>query len=399
MQKDPDKSSTPLRLPCWSRQFRFSTQDIQYPTNVSEVVSIVQNAKGKVRVLGTGHSFNKIADSEDTLLSIVFLNQILKFDKSVPSVTVEAGVSYGALMNYLDKKGFRLANNPGANDISVVGATQTGTHGSGIAIGNVATQIRSLQIVLPSGDVATYTKQDPELKAMALGLGLFGVITQVELDVLPIYKYVEHIFMGLPEKELFEHFNEIQEIGQCMSLFTNFEDPSVWTHFWIRMPADHDTIGDVPELFGAKRATSPVHLGDVQGAAEWKIPYELAVDALKALSKCEKIRSLIKAIGLRGTESDDMWMSPSYGIRIISLEVFWATKDLGVIDLTEAIKMIDQLMKPFNVRPHWGKAFCLEPSYYLKYFPKHKEFIELADKLDPEKKFRNEFVNKNIFSE
>lgn len=80
-------------------------------------------------------------------------------------------------------------------EISVAGGTQTGAHGTGLAYGNLATQIRSMKLVVANGSVIEYGRNDVEMKALALGLGAFGVITQLELDIVPTYNTSVHIFL------------------------------------------------------------------------------------------------------------------------------------------------------------------------------------------------------------
>ena len=79
--------------------------------------------------------------------------------------------------------------------ITVGGATQTGAHGSGLGNQNLATQIRSLQIVLANGSLVTFGQNDEELKAVAVGLGSFGVITQIELNLIPAFNVTTHVFI------------------------------------------------------------------------------------------------------------------------------------------------------------------------------------------------------------
>ncbi|NJM29684.1 MAG: PEGA domain-containing protein, partial [Rhizobiales bacterium] len=51
------------------------------------------------------------------------------------SVTVEAGIRYGTLAEYLQSNGFALHNLASLPHISVAGACATATHGSGIKNG------------------------------------------------------------------------------------------------------------------------------------------------------------------------------------------------------------------------------------------------------------------------
>lgn len=91
-----------IRLHNWGGNFNYSTLNIQYPRNVAEVQQIVRNAK-KLRVLGRRHSFSKIADSQYAILDTLGLNRIIRIDSTIPSVTVQAGITYNELGRTLSK--------------------------------------------------------------------------------------------------------------------------------------------------------------------------------------------------------------------------------------------------------------------------------------------------------
>jgi xylitol oxidase len=69
------------------------------------------------------------------------------------TVTVEAGVKYGDLSPWLDKKGFALHNLASLPHISVAGSITTATHGSGVKNGNLSTAVQALEIVTADGSV------------------------------------------------------------------------------------------------------------------------------------------------------------------------------------------------------------------------------------------------------
>jgi xylitol oxidase len=49
------------------------------------------------------------------------------------------------------------------------------------------------------------------------------------------------------------------------------------------------------------------------------------------------------------------------------------------------------------VRPHWGKIFELAPTYLRKQYPALPRFRAMAQELDPGGKFRNAYLERNIF--
>ena len=99
----------------------------------------------KLRALGTRHSFNAIADSRKNQISLKKLNQI-ELDKKARTVTVGAGVRYGDLATVIDARGYALHNLASLPHISVAGAIATGTHGSGLHNGNLATAVAGLEL-------------------------------------------------------------------------------------------------------------------------------------------------------------------------------------------------------------------------------------------------------------
>ncbi len=49
----------------WSDNIEFTARDIAEPSTVEELQEVVRSAKKRVKVFGTAHSFNDIADTDD----------------------------------------------------------------------------------------------------------------------------------------------------------------------------------------------------------------------------------------------------------------------------------------------------------------------------------------------
>ncbi|KAI1700517.1 FAD binding domain-containing protein [Ditylenchus destructor] len=418
----------PITQHNWGNNFRFSTINIQYPTSVEEVQQIVKNAK-KLRVLGTRHSFSKIADCHDTMLSTLALKNIIGFDASVPSITVQAGITYTDLNPYLQYIGFALPNLASLAEISVAGAAQTGAHGSGASHGCLATQIRSLQIVLANGTVANYGPNDPELKAIAVGLGAFGVITQVELQVEPTFNLTNYVFVNMPEDDIYDHFDEIENLGYSVQLFTDFSTPGVYDQVWVWVRSDaNSNVGNLQTLYGSTRSyeqVSPIDalpptyimdqgkeqpwyyglvdyhdgLSGFDGAeiqSEYFLPYENAVPALQAVSNFSAlIAPRVFTMLIRTIKGDDLWMSESFNRTTVSIHFTWKPNMTAVM---EVLPQIEQALLPYDPRVHWGKVFNQGPDTYLPSYAKLSEWKQLAETLDPTHKFRNQFLEDTVFS-
>ena len=61
------------------------------------------------------------------------------------------------------------------------------------------------------------------------------------------------------------------------------------------------------------------------------------------------------------------------------------------------LPLIEKELSPFHVRPHWGKLFTISPADLRSRYPRLRDFVELCAKYDPHGKFRNDFLNKNVF--
>ena len=136
------------KLKNWACNLEYSTDKIYYPRSVEEVQQLVKKYN-KLKVLGTKHCFNTIADSTDNFISLKEMNKVVTLDANAKTVTVEAGMKYGELCPWLNDKGFALHNLASLPHISVAGAITTATHGSGVKNGNLSTAVASVAIFFP----------------------------------------------------------------------------------------------------------------------------------------------------------------------------------------------------------------------------------------------------------
>ena len=59
-----------LRLTNWAGNIEFTADEVVSPQTEAELQDIVRNAKGQVKVAGTRHCFNDIADTPGTQISL-----------------------------------------------------------------------------------------------------------------------------------------------------------------------------------------------------------------------------------------------------------------------------------------------------------------------------------------
>src|SRR5580658_7279581 len=195
------------KLRNWAGNIEYSTDQIQTCASIEQVQDCVKK-QSKLKVLGTRHCFNNIADSKDGFLSLKPMDEVISLDPAKRTVTVAAGITYGQLCPYLDSKGFALHNLASLPHISVAGACSTATHGSGEKNGNLATAASGLEIVTADGKIMNLSRErDAEtFNGAVVGLGALGVIIKVTLDIQPSFMVRQYVYENLPLDELKEHF-------------------------------------------------------------------------------------------------------------------------------------------------------------------------------------------------
>ena len=237
----------------WAGNFTFSTKNVHYPKTVSELQDLIKKYP-KVKSLGTRHCFNRIADSKYHLISLKEMPVDIKIDEAAGTVTVNGAMKYGELAPFLDDKGFALHNLASLPHISIAGAIATATHGSGLKNGNLSSVVSGLEMVLASGEVIhlSHDKDGEKFLAAVVGLGALGAITKVTLNVVPSFYVRQDVYQDLPLAELEKHFDEIEESGYSVSLFTDWTKDSI-NETWIKKKTGkEDTSKAAVDFFGGK---------------------------------------------------------------------------------------------------------------------------------------------------
>lgn len=417
------------RLKNWAGNFEFSTDRVYNATDVQQVQEIVRKYD-KLKVIGSRHCFNRIADSTDNLISLKEMDKMLALDEKAGTVTVGSAMKYGQLCPYLDSKGFALHNLASLPHISIAGACATATHGSGVKNGNLSSAVAALEIVTGDGSVVTLSreKDSENFLAAVVNLGALGVVTKVTLKIEPAFKMRQNVFVGLPMSRLKDHFEEIMSAGYSVSLFTDWTTDKI-NEVWIKSKVGEGAGSDSPsEFFGAKAATKSLHpiaelsavncteqmgvpgpwyerlphfrMGFTPSSgkelqSEYFVPRKNAVDAILAVQKLhEHISPHLQITEVRTIDADNFWMSPCYKQPSVTIHFTWI-QDWDSV--SKVLPMIERELAPFNARPHWGKLFTMAPSKLKSLYEKLPDFQKLIKQYDSKGKFRNEFLGKYIY--
>jgi xylitol oxidase len=191
----------------WAGNYTYRAHKLHRPSTIEQLQEAIANAP-RVRVLGSRHSFNDIADSSE-LITLEAMPIDVVVDHATDKVSFNAALKYGELVHTLNEEGVALHNLASLPHISVAGAVATATHGSGQTNGNLATAVGGLELVTAGGEIIDASRGEPDFDGLVVGLGALGAVTRITLDVEPAYEVRQRVFEGLSWEALFEHFDEI----------------------------------------------------------------------------------------------------------------------------------------------------------------------------------------------
>ena len=395
----------------WAGNVTFQARELHEPSTLDELRRIVAAAE-RVRVLGTGHSFNHIADTTGDLVSVARLPRRVDIDPDRMTVTVAGGIRYGELAQRLHANGFALPNLGSLPHISVAGACATGTHGSGNDQGNLATAVSGLELVVADGTLIRLP--EAHLPGAVVGLGALGVVVGVTLDIVPGFEVRQYVYEDLP----FDRLEEFFASAYSVSLFTDWRQPRI-TQMWRKcvgleqsawsgakpvteprhplsgVPADNCTQqlgvpGPWHERLPHFRLSHTPSSGD-ELQSEFLVPLDSAIPALTALDHLRsRIAPVLQICELRTVAGDELWLSPNYHRHSLAIHFTWHNNPEAV---EPVIAAIETALAPFDPRPHWGKLFCTPGRY-----PRMADFRDLMRHYDPAAKFTNPFISAALVS-
>jgi xylitol oxidase len=430
----PKKSKEPEQVTLterrnWGRNIIFKAKNLEEPASVEELQELMSKT-GFKKGLGSTHSYNDIADSPLTQISLRKLNRIISIDESNSTVAIEGGIKYEELAPQLHERGFALQNLASLPQVTVAGAAATGTHGSGTENGSLATVVREMEICLADGQLISLSRENnPDIfDGVVVNLGGLGIITRMVLDIEPAYNARQDIYLDLPLENVIENFDEIMSSGYSVCLFTKWQN-DILDQAWIKRRVDQPVDDLGVEFFGGKMCDRNIHpiidmsaeactaqMGEVgpwydrlphfrinampsafdELQSEFFVPIEHAGEAIRAISKHgDKFLPYLYISEIRTIAADNLWMSQFYKRATVAIHFTWKS---NWPEVQKLLPVIEATLAPFSIRPHWGKLYTIDAKTIQQSFERFPDFLELLKTYDPEGRFRNAYLNRIIYS-
>ncbi|WEO94515.1 FAD-binding protein [Streptomyces sp. FXJ1.172] len=401
----------------WARTITYRAREFHRPRSLDELAALVAGSS-RVRVLGSGHSFNRIADPgpDGVLLSTAGLPPVTEVDTAARTVRVSGGVRYAELARTVHAHGLALPNMASLPHISVAGSVATGTHGSGVDNGPLASAVREVELVVADGTAQVMGRDDPRFDGAVTSLGALGVVTALTLDLEPAYEVEQRVYTELPLEGL--DFDAVAAAGYSVSLFTDWREPG-FRQVWVKRRTDRSAV-DFPWAAPAAGPLHPVpgmpahNCTEQLGApgpwherlphfraeftpssgeeiqSEYLLPRSTAVDALYAIDGIRSaVAGVLQTCEVRTIAADTQWLSPAHGRDSVALHFTWVRDEAAVLPV---VRRLEEVLTPFDPRPHWGKVFEIPSAVLRGRYARFAGFRDLVRSLDPSGTFTNAFL-------
>lgn len=412
-------TTTGVPLENWGGNVIFRAVRLHRPGSVDELRRIVASSR-RVRALGSGHSFSRVADTTHDLVRLDRLPGTVEIDAAGSTATVGAGMSYAEVAAELHRAGFALANLASLPHISVGGACATGTHGSGDAQRCLAASVAALELVGPYGDLVERSRDvdGDTFAGSVVALGALGIVTRLRLHIEPAYEVAQRVRLGVALDEVADRLDEVFGAAYSVSVFTDWRsgEASVWLKSRTDRPGPgwaggrpagrqlHPVpglpAGSCTEQLGVagpwherlphfRPELTPSTGRELQ--SELYLPRGAAPDAFAAVRDIgHLVAPVLQVAEIRTVAADDLWLSPAYGRDCVTLHFTWVRDVAAMLPVLAAV---EERLLPLGARPHWGKLTTADPQEAIGRYPRGDRFARLAAECDPDGKFRNAFVD------
>lgn len=419
----------------WSQTLEFQPGQFCRPRTDAELADLVKAARargGCVRTQGAGHSFSQLLPTDDTLVSLDDMDDGAIEVAPGREIVISAGARIKELVQRLAGENLGLMNMGSITEQSIAGAVSTGTHGTGIGLGSLSTQVIGATMVDGTGTIVALPKGDPRLKAAALGLGALGILTKVRLQVVPHYRLEYNAYVakfdtvmdnmdaltsenvrvlmwwlvpffkrddvivitknppGTPPGVLGHAEDRVKKpFGLDLAPLGKGSDP-LWTFVAAQGLGGGRGFKKIWHMEGpySQILTLPL-LPIFHTECEYAIPYAATVPALKEFRKVveENDFDLKLPVEVRFTAQDDLTLSPAHDGPMCYIGA--STEK----NTAEVFARFEPLMRLHGGRPHWGKHFTLtRADIQGMYGTRYDDFVALRNASDPDRVFTNSLL-------
>lgn len=421
----------------WSGSVTATPSRVEHPASADEVVDLMTRARTegrRVKPVGSGHSFSPVAQAPDVQVQLDRLTGLVAADPATRRVTLRAGTPLHAIPALLRPLGLAMTNLGDIDRQTISGAVSTGTHGTGLAFGGLATQVVGLTLVDGTGRPQTLTENDPELAGAVVGLGALGVVTELTLQCTAAF-VLSAVERPEPLAEVLDGFVERCRAEDHLEFYWFPGTTTALTKTNTRLPADaplrplsrsrrlvEDELlsnrayaalcrvgARAPALVPSLNRLGAATIGDrsftdrsdrvfatARGVrfheTEWAVPLEALVPVQREIDAALRRRGWTPSfpLELRAAAADDRWLSTAYGRET----GYVAAHRFHREDPGDYFRLVRDVALAHDGRPHWGKQHDLDHARLAAAYPRMGDVVALRDRLDPDRVLSNAYLDR-----
>ena len=416
----------------WAGTAAWTPAECAAPRTEQELANLVRQTAecgGTLRPIGSGHSFSPVAATDGLQLSLEHVTGLVSVDPATHRAVFRAGTPLAVVGKELARQGLALQNLGDIDRQTLAGAISTGTHGTGLGLTGLSGTVVSLRLVLADGSTVTVSAEsDPELfHAARVGLGAFGVLTEVEIQCIPAYRLRCEEQLE-PLEAVVESFLERSAAQDHLEFFWFPYTRQALVKTLTHLPADAPVHRPSPvrrfvgeEVLGNTAYAAMCRAGRAVPAlqpalnriAAWGMPgpavtddwhrvyvssrrvrfremeYALPLESFApAMSALQRILTEARASGhlvgvpveVRTAAPDDAWLSTAYG----SPRVYLAVHEFFTHEHQPYFEPVERLFGELGGRPHWGKMHTLGAAELAERHPRFADALRVRDRVDPD---------------
>ncbi|BDT92380.1 L-gulonolactone oxidase [Nocardia sputorum] len=421
----------------WSGTVESSPALTIRPADRHGIVTAVEQAATRnqtIRPRGSGHSGVPLVATDGVVIDLSNWTGLERVDIENRLITVRSGTTLRSLNEQLHGLGLALTNLGDIDSQTLAGALATGTHGTGLRLGGMPTQVQAMEIILADGTSVTCSATErPELfDAARTNLGALGIVSTVTLRCEPAFALtasefpepVDSVLSRIDEYVENTHFefywfpHTRNALVKCANRVPATESarPMHPLRHWLEYEVlENGALGLICRTGRAVPAVGPslnrlcANLLSHRNYSdrsyrvltsrravrfvecEYSVPFEALIAVFEQLRSAVGRLShpVMIPIEVRFAAADAVWLSPAYRRRTAYVSV----QQYVGMPYREYFSLFEAIVESVGGRPHLGKIHSLTSKELGKRYPRLTDFARMSAELDPVGTFRNHYLD------
>lgn len=411
----------------WSGNQSCQPAHREVPRTEDQLRELLKTSTGKIRFVGSSHSFSPLVPTPDALVSLAALRGVASVDAQTGEASIWGGTRLAQIGEALWERGRAMINMPDIDVQTLAGAIATSTHGTGATLGSLSSDVTRMRLVTAQGEVLECSRDRNEevFNAARTSLGALGAVSQIGIRTRTAYKLLERTWM-MPLSEGIERAAQLRDQHRHFEMYalphadyiqgisldeTDAPDSEAtaansseaefrkvakivatlpFLRSWIintaaRNVAAEERTGRSYRIFGNVRTTRFNEM-------EYTVPAERGPACLAEILAIIRRHDIdvIFPLEYRYVNADDIWLSPFYQRSGCAI----SCHDFHDRDYKKYFAAVEPIFWKHEGRPHPGKIHTLEAKQLAHLYPRWNDFLRIRSEIDPQGRFLNDHLRR-----